>query len=138
MADAAMRCGSRKADQIQGGTATNDENIAVPVEGGFIDGVPAAFDQAEVIFAGFAPGNDDGIIHHDERVGMNLAVGHDVVDQITVGRGNGFIHKHEHTRELVRLVEAEKITNSVVPGRKDFSREQDAVDVLKPDFFLQH
>jgi len=67
---------------------------------------------------------------------MYLTVGHDVVNQIAIGGGDGFIHKDEHARELVRLLEAEKITNGVVPGREDFSREQDAVGMLEPDYFF--
>ena len=138
VAYAAMGGGGGKADEIQRRAATDDEDVAVAVQRGFIDGVPAALDEAEVILAGFAAGDYDGVIHHGEGVRMHLAVGHDVVDQIPVGGGDGFIHKDEHARELVRLVEAKKVTDGVVPGRENFSREQDAVGVLKPDFFLQH
>jgi hypothetical protein len=67
---------------------------------------------------------------------MHLAVGHDVINQIAIRCGNRLIHKHEHPWEFVRLLEAEQISNGVVPGREDFSREQDAVGVLKPDYFF--
>jgi hypothetical protein len=67
---------------------------------------------------------------------MHLTVGHDVINQIAIRGGDGFIHKHEYAREFVRLLQAEKITNGVVPGREDFSREQDAVGMLEPDYFF--
>jgi len=130
MTDATMRCGGCEADEIENGTAADDENVAVAVECSLVDGIPAAFDEAEIVFAGFATGDDDGSIRQREGLRMGLAITDDVVDEIAIRVSDGFIDENENARQFVRLTELEQIANGVVSGRKDFSREQDAVRVF--------
>jgi len=69
---------------------------------------------------------------------MHLAIGHDVVDEIAIRRGDGFIHENEHARQLVGLVQCHQIPHGMVPGMEGLPREKDAVGMFEPDGSLQH
>jgi hypothetical protein len=69
---------------------------------------------------------------------MHLAVGHDVVNEVTVRVGDGFIHKNEHTGQLVGLVECHQVPHGLIPGMKGLPGEKDAMGMFEPDGSLQH
>ena len=138
MPNAAMRRGGGEADQIEHRTATDDEDVAVTVQRGFIDGIPAALDEAEVVLAGLTTGQGDGRVREREGIRMHLAIGNDVVDQIAVRIGDGFIDENKHAGQLVRRVQRDEIPHGVVADMKSLPGEKDAVGVFEPDGSLQH
>ena len=73
--DAAVGCGCGKADEIQGSTTADDEDVAVAVQRRVIDGLPALLHEVEVIFAGLSAGQNVRFTGKIQHLGMGPSIG---------------------------------------------------------------